>query len=110
MSSVEEKRAKNIAARDAERNRKELARVNQIRASKERHNVRALSHQSIKSRNDVLRRMDQIATNRTLVREMIKYKRKIDEVKKAPKVSLLDLQSVRSQIISDKIRLIGTTS
>lgn len=110
MSNLEEQRAKNIAAREAERNRKELVRVQQIRARKERHNLGALSNQGIKTRNDVLRRLNQLATNRAFVREMIKYKRKIIEIKKAPTLSLSDLQCIRKQIITDKIRLIGTTS
>jgi hypothetical protein len=110
MSNLEERRAKNIAAREAERNRKELLRVQQIRAGKERHNLRALSNQGIKTRNDVLRRLDQLATNRAFLREMIKYKRKIIEINNAPKLSLSDLQCIRKQIITDKIRLIGTTS
>jgi hypothetical protein len=103
----------NIQKIEAERNKREQARIQQIKSSKERHNLRATSHHGIRSRNDVIRRLDQIAPNRVILREMIKYKRRIEAMNSKNhnvKISLDDLQQVRTEIITDKIRLFGTSA
>ena len=95
---MERKRKEAIHAKETARNAREKARIDKIKSA-----TRQRVHSSIRSRNDVLRRLDLLPSNRQLLRQTVKYRRNLAALEEV-KVDLEFLQNVRREIVGDKIK------
>lgn len=95
---MERKREEAIHAKETARNAREKSRIDKIKSA-----TRQRVHSSIRSRNDVLRRLDLLPSNRQLLRQIVKYRRNLAALEEV-KVDLEFLQNVRGEIVGDKIK------
>jgi hypothetical protein len=98
MHDIEAKREQAILAKEQGRIARERVRVDKIKSA-----TRQRVHSTIKSENDILRRLDLLPSNRELLRGIVKYKRRVDQLDSV-EVNLEVLQDCRGMITGDKIK------
>jgi hypothetical protein len=98
MHDIETKREQAILAKEQGRIARERVRVANIKSA-----TRQRVHSTIKSKNDILRRLDLLPSNRELLRGIVKYKRRMDQLDSV-EVNLEVLQDCRGMITGDKIK------
>ncbi len=101
-NEINRKRATNIAKREQAREEKEKMHVQQVKANRERHNLRL--HTNVRSKTDVIRRLELLPSNRQLIRETIKYRRRAEKLEKEGRVDLKFLQKARFEMSNIRLK------